>query len=126
MTSRLPGVLACAALAAGWLVAVAGLTRAVLARVLESEGTAPDERLGSLEFLLAAVLIVGPLVVAGVARWLRLAKLPQIALVVAGVTLLPAIILSLVGTRQLGAPEPEPTGRQCVTFSGGTNTCPGG
>jgi hypothetical protein len=126
VSSRPSGIVACTALGAGWLVAVALLTRAVLARVLGSEGAAPDERLGSLEFLLAGVLIVGPLLVAGLARWLRLAKLPQVALVVAGVTLLPAIILGLVGTRQLGAPDPEPTGRQCVTFSGGTNTCPGG
>ncbi|WP_433087748.1 hypothetical protein ACQP1P_17615 [Dactylosporangium sp. CA-052675] len=108
-----------------WLAAVALLTRDVLARVVEVAG--PDAVTGRLEFVLAGVLIAGPLVVAGVAAGLRVARLPQVALVVAGVTVLPAIILSLNGSRQLATPEPEPTrGRQCVVFSGGTNTCPGG
>ncbi|WP_433220092.1 hypothetical protein ACQP00_17030 [Dactylosporangium sp. CS-047395] len=119
-------VVACAVLGAGWLVAVAVLTRAVLARVVAGLDAKPDPSTGRLQFVLAIVLVAGPLLVAGVARGLRVARLPRIALVVAGVTVLPAVILGLAGSRTLQTPEPEPTRQRCVILSGGTNTCPGG
>ncbi|WP_433061683.1 hypothetical protein [Dactylosporangium sp. CS-033363] len=119
-------VVACAVLGAGWLVAVVMLTRAVLARVVGGTDNQPDPITGRLQFVLAIVLIAGPLIVAAVARWLKVARLPQIALIVAGVTVLPAVIVGLAGSRTLQTPEPKPTHRQCVVLSGGTNTCPGG
>jgi hypothetical protein len=127
MRRSLPGVLICAVLTAVWLTGVAVLARAVLARVLTgAPDAAGDPVRGRLEFVLAGVLVVGPLVIAAAARGFRLPRMPQVYLILAGVTVLPAILLALAGTRQLQTPEPEPTGRQCVTISGGTNTCPGG
>jgi hypothetical protein len=127
MRRSLPGVLICAVLTAVWLAGVAVGTRAVLARVLNGvPDAAGDPVRGRLEFVLAGVLVVGPLIIAAAARGFRLPRMPQVYVILAGVTVLPAILLAVVGTRQLQTPEPEPTRQHCVTFSGGTNTCPGG
>jgi hypothetical protein len=72
------------------------------------------------------VLVVGPLVIAAAARGFRVPRMPQVYVILAGIIVLPAILLAVAGTRQLQTPEPEPTREHCVIFSGGTNTCPGG
>ncbi|WP_432993603.1 hypothetical protein [Dactylosporangium sp. CA-233914] len=110
----------CGLLTTAWLVAVAALGRALLARLFASDPAVADADLGRLEFILAGVLVTGPLLIAAIG-------FRRAYLMLAGVTALPAVLLGLAGVQQLQSVPDDPVPqRTCVAFSGGTNTCPGG
>ncbi|WP_238006676.1 hypothetical protein KZZ52_46550 [Dactylosporangium sp. AC04546] len=126
-----------AGLTALWIAGVVALALAAFFRMLDSadpvqpgEQAVHDPGPGVLELVLAAVLVGGPLLIAALARWWRAPGVPRAYVVVAVVAALPALLVGVMGWRDLRpepleAPPPPPSSR-CAEHSGGANTCPGG
>ena len=123
------GALAIAAVTAGWLAGLGWLGWQYFVLVLKADDDAPpDPRLERLWLLGIVVLIGGPLVVAGLARTLRLGGVARAYLVIALILVLPAAYGVLILLRPAPAPPapPQTPATNCIAYSGGSNSCPGG
>jgi hypothetical protein len=121
---------------AAWLFGLGWLGLVTLIRMIVSESAddaprVPDTMLVQLLYGLAALLVVGPLLIAGLARLLRIGGVARVYIGICCVAVVPALYVGWLAWTEVHPrvpqlPSPSAPQSHCVAYSGGSNSCPGG